>query len=426
VKTFILIAFFLSSLSVAQNRLYVRVEYNPSMQLLGFGGSGFFYDHVLLLPDGTAFRFDDVSEGFEQVLPSGIMLATATAADLANAGGTQGTYQDDGATVQTSFGVSFASGGEKYSSVMDESGYMFIPPLQPSFITGEYNNFSATVIGGGLTNTPQVSAADANNYYFYGDGKFGFEESSGVSSDAGNVATTFSEEGSAAGSFLFEGYNLFLTYNDGTQAVLPAYLWPPYQPFVDQILMVGEDEFLNEEEGSLPIQLLPATGAVTQQNPLSQNSAQNPLQNNQTQNPLAQPAQTTETNPLAQPQNDSTNPLSQPTEQNTNPLGTPQSETSSGNALTGTVTPPAGMTLSNALVIACPYESAGEADCINTVIDASGTYSLALPAGDYIVMAAMDATGDGQVNTGDFVGYQSFSSTGEAQTLDFVLQPYTE
>jgi hypothetical protein len=28
----------------AQNRLYVRVEYNPSMQLLGFGGSGFFYD----------------------------------------------------------------------------------------------------------------------------------------------------------------------------------------------------------------------------------------------------------------------------------------------------------------------------------------------------------------------------------------------
>ena len=56
---FILLSFL--PVAVAQNRLYVRVEYNPSMQILGYGGSGFYYDHILLLPDGTAFRFDDVS-----------------------------------------------------------------------------------------------------------------------------------------------------------------------------------------------------------------------------------------------------------------------------------------------------------------------------------------------------------------------------
>jgi hypothetical protein len=422
-KTLMLVLLSLFSLSTAQNRLYVRVEYNPSMQLLGFGGSGFFYDHVLLLPDGTAFRFDDISENSEQVLPGGINLATATASDLASSGGTQGTFQDDGTTVQTSFGISFPSAGGKYDPDFDLSDYMLIPPLQPSFITGEYRNFSATVVGGGITieGTPQVNAAEANNYFFYGDGKFSFEESGGVTAIASGTATIVSEEGSAAGSFLFEGYNLFLTYNDGTRAVLPAYLWPPYQPFVDQILMVGEDEFLNEEESSLPIQLLPATGTAQQSS----------------QNPLSQPAQTTETNPLAQPQNDATNPLAQPSQdasanplaqptEPSNPLATPQAETASGNALTGTVTPPAGMTLSNALVIACPYDAANEADCINTPIDAAGKYGLNLPAGDYIVMAAMDATGDGQVNTGDFVGYQNFSSTGEAQTLDFVLQPYSE
>jgi hypothetical protein len=411
-----------SPFGFAQNRLYVRVEYNPSMQLLGFGGSGFFYDHIFLLPDGTAFRFDDVSDDSEQVLPSSIKLTTATIKELANAGGAQGTYQDNGTTVTTSFGVSFASAGEEYSSVTEESGYMFIPPLQPSFITGEYNNFSATVIGGGLTNTPQVSAGESNNYFFYGDGKFGFEESSGVSGEAGGVATTFSSEDSAAGSFLFEGYNLFLTYNDGTQAVLPAYLWPPYQSFEDQILMVGEDEFLNEEESSISIQLLPANGASTQQ------GAQNPLgatPQGSIENPLAQPSQGEGTNPLAQP----TEPP-QTTEQN--PLATPQQPTTaspnvpSQNALSGMVTPPADIILSNALVIACPYEAVNEESCVNAAIDAAGTYRLELPAGDYIVMAAMDATGDGQVNTGDYVSYQSFSSTGEAQNLDFVLEPYSE
>jgi hypothetical protein len=415
-KTFIFFLLSLFSFATAQNRLYVRVEYNPSMQLLGFGGSGFYYDHILLLPDGTAFRFDDVSEGSEQVLPSNLTLATATASDLANAGGTQGTYQDDGATVQTSFGVSFARAGEEYDSSPDESGYMFIPSLQASFITGEYNNFSATVIGGGLTNTPQVSAGESNNYFFYGDGKFGFEESSGVSGEAGGVATTFSSEGSAAGSFLFEGYNLFLTYNDGTQAVLPAYLWPPYQSFVDQILMVANDEFLNEEESSLPIQLLPATGASAQ-------------------NPLVQPSPGEGVNPLAQPQAEEQpqqNPLAQPTEQpqttGQNPLATPEQTplSTTPHTLSGIVTPPTGITLSNALVIACPFEAATEGDCINVTIDPSGAYGLELPAGDYVIMAAMDATGDGQVNTGDYVSYQSFSGTGEAQTLDFVLEPYSE
>jgi hypothetical protein len=408
-KTLVLVLFFLLGFASAQNRLYVRVEYNPSMQLLGFGGSGFYYDHILLLPDGTAYRFDDVSDDFDQVLPGGINLVTATVADLANAGGTQGTYQDDGTTVQTSFGVSFASKGEEYSSVMEESGYMFIPPLQPSFITGEYNNFAGTVIGGGLTGTPSVAAAESNNYFFYADGKFGFEESKGVSSDAGNVGTTFSSEGTAAGSYLFEGYNLYLTYNDGTQAVLPAYLWPPYQPFIDQILMVGEDEFLNEEESVLPIELLPANGAASQQ------SAQNPLGNSQeSQNPLTQ-------------NSGAPNPLTQVAEQNL--LATPQPETlttPSGNNLSGTVTAPSGITLSSALLIACPFDATSESDCLNTVIDASGAYSLGLPAGDYVLMAAMDVTGDGQVNTGDYVSYQRFNSTGEVQTLDFVLEPYTE
>jgi hypothetical protein len=432
VKSFILVLLIFCSLSAAQNRLYVRVEYNPSMQLLGFGGSGFFYDHILLLPDGTAVRFDDVSEGFDQVLPGNIVLATATAADLANAGGTQGTYQDDGAMVQTSFGVNFATTGEKYSSVMDESGYMLVPPLQPSFITGEYNNFSGTVIGGGLTNTPQVSAADANNYYFYGDGKFGFEESSGVSSNAGNVSTVFSEEGSAAGSFLFEGYNLYLTYNDGTQAVLPAYLWPPYQPFIDQILMVGEDEFLNEEEGSLPIQLLPATGASASPGEQTQTPAQNPLATPQaeTQNPLAQPAPTNTTNPLAQPQNESgtTNPLGQGAEQSTNPLATPRPETASGNTLSGTVTPPTGMTLSGAFISVCPYDMVDQNDCVTATLEPSGSYSLELPgAGDYLVMAAMDADGNGALGAGDYVGYTTLNSDGSnAATLDLRLEPYTE
>ena len=410
-KTLVLVLFFLFGFAAAQNKLYVRVEYNPSMQLLGFGGSGFFYDHILLLPDGTAFRFDDVSENFDQVLPGGINLATATATDLSNAGGTGGTYQDDGTTVQTSFGVSFATAGEEYSSVMEESGYMFIPPLQPSFITGEYNNFAGTVIGGGLTGTPSVAAAESNNYFFYADGKFGFEESSGVSSDAGNVGVTSSSEGSAAGSYLFEGYNLYITYNDGTQAVLPAYLWPPYQPFIDQILMVGEDEFLNEEESALPIELLPANGAVSPQpvqNPLGNQAGQNPLtQGNETQNPLTQPQEQTQT-----------------TEQN--PLATGSPTTPTGNTVSGTVTAPAGITLSSALVIACPYTAATETDCIDAVIEGSGLYSLELPVGDYVMMAAMDATGDGQVNTGDYVSYQRFSSTGESRVLDFVLEPYTE
>jgi hypothetical protein len=417
-KTLIFVLLSLVSVATAQNRLYVYVEYDPSMQLLGFGGSGFYYDHILLLPDGTAFRFDDVSDDSEQVLPSDINLATATAADLANAGGTQGTYEDDGTTVQTSFGVSFASAGEKFDYDAELNGYMLIPPLQPSFITGEYNNFSATVIGQYSDFVPTVSAGESNNYYFYGDGKFGFEESSGVSSEAGNVATTYSSEGSAAGSFLFEGYNLFLTYNDGTQAVLPAYLWPATSSFEDQILMVANDEFLNEEESSIPIQLLPANGA-------SQQPVQNPLGNTQpdsTQNPLAQPAQGEGTNPLAQP------PGEQP---QTNPLATPQAETptaTSGNTLSGTVSAPAGMTLSSAFITLCPFDLVDENDCVTSLLEANGAYNLEIPGpGEYLVMAAMDADSNGELNTGDYVSYQSFDTPGdEAKAIDFVLEPYTE
>lgn len=404
----------LLGLATAQNRLYVYVDYDPSIQLLGYGGSGFYYDHILLLPDGTAFRFDDVSDGSDQVLPSGINLATATASELANAGGTQGTYQDQGGTIQTSFGVSFPSAGGKFDYDDALNGYMLIPPLQPSFITGEYRNFAATVIGGGLTNTPQVSAGESNNYYFYGDGKFGFEESKGVASTAGNVATTYSSEGSAAGSFVFEGYNLFLTYSDGTQAVLPAYLWPSTSRFEDQILMVGGDEFLGEEESSLPIQLLPANGSSAQQ------PMQNPSQD-AAQNPLAQPSQNA--NPLAQPEEVQT------TEQN--PLGTPQPETpeaASGNTLSGTVTPPGGISLSGAFVSMCPYDMVDESDCVTAMLDESGSYSLDIPgAGEYIVMAALDADGNGTLNTGDYVGYNTFDTNGdEAATMDLSLEPYTE
>jgi hypothetical protein len=370
--TLLLFLLFLNIVT-AQNRLYVRVEYNPSMQLLGFGGSGFFYDHILLLPDGTAFRFDDVSDNFDQVLPGGIHLVAATAGDLATTNSTRGTYQDDTMTVTTSFGVSFASSGEEYSSVMEESGYMFIPPLQPSFITGEYNSFGATVIGGGITGTPSVA---------------------GYQSD----------------SYLFEGYNLYITYNDGTKVVLPAYLWPPYQPFIDQILMVSEDEFLNEEESSLPIQLLPANTSAT--NPLT-NTAQNPLTQSQVTNPLSNQPD----NPLTQT---TPNPLTQTP--NGNPLTTP-----SPNTLSGTVTAPAGITLSNAFVIACPYDATDESSCHNSIIDASGMYRLELPTNSYFLMAAMDMNGDGQINSGDYVNYQSVDMDGQnAKSVNFVLGPYSE
>jgi hypothetical protein len=398
------------TLAAAQNSLYVRVAYNPSMQLLGFGGSGFFYDHILLLPDGTAYRFDDVSDDFDQVLPSNISLATATATDLANAGGTQGTYQDDGATIQTSFGVSFASAGEEYDANPDESGYMFIPPLQPSFITGEYNNFSGTVIGGGFTNTPAVSAGESNNYFFYADGKFGFEESSGVSSDAGNVGVTSSSEGSAAGGYFFEGYNLYITYNDGSEAVLPAYLWPPYQSFVDQILMVGEDEFLNEEESAIPIQLLPATGATN-------NQPENPLGGNQAQNPLGNGGNTEPQNPLGGNSN-AENPLAQPSEP----------AVSSDTMLSGTVTFPTEVAVSVAFVTVCPMSTLGnQEDCSTISLEASGSYSVELPAaeGDLMVMAAMDTDGNNQLNTGDYVAYQTFNPADGLQ-IDLVLTPYTE
>ncbi len=421
-KNFIFISFLLIGFTTAQNKLYVRVEYNPSMQLLGFGGSGFFYDHILLLPDGTAFRFDDVSDGFDQILPGGINLVTATTTELATSSGTPGTYQDDGATITTSFGVSFASTGEEYSSVMEESGYMFVPPLQASFITGEYNNFSGTVIGGGFTGTPSVMAGESNNYFFYGDGKFGFEESSGVSSEAGNVGTTYSSEGSAAGSYLFEGYNLFLTYNDGSQAVLPAYLWPPYQPFIDQILMVGDDEFLNEEESTIPIQLLPATGATpangSVQNPLAGNTGQNPLSTPQGQNPLSAGAEASGQNPLTQPPGEQTQ---------ENPLTT-EPQTASVATLSGTVSAPTGVTRSGGFVILCPYDVVDENDCITATIEVSGAYSLGLPGpGEYLVMAAMDADGNNSLNTGDYVSYESLNSDGSTSTkLDFLLEPYSE
>jgi hypothetical protein len=392
------------TLAAAQNRLYVRVEYNPSMQILGYGGSGFYYDHVLLLPDGTAFRFDDVSDGFDQVLPGGINLATVTATDLANAGGTQGTYQDDGATVTTSFGVTFASAGEEYDASPDESGYMFIPPLQPSFITGEYNNFSGTVIGGGFTNTPLVTGGESNNYFFYADGKFGFEESSGVSSTTESVGVTFSSEGSAAGGYLFEGYNLYITYNDGSEAVLPAYLWPPYQPFVDQILMVGEDEFLNEEESAIPIQLLPATGATN-------NQPENPLGGNEPQNPLGNGGNTNADNPLAQP--------SEP--------ATP--EAVMANTLSGMVTLPEGVSADMAFVSVCPFDMADSSDCITGMLEADGSYSLEMPSepGEYIIMAAVDADGNSTLGTGDYAAYNTFDTNSEdATTIDLVLEPYTQ
>jgi hypothetical protein len=402
-NSLIALACILLTNAVAQNKLYVRVEYNPSMQLLGYGGSGFYYDHILLLPDGTAFRFDDVSDDVDQVLPGGLNLATVAASDLASAGGTQGTYQDDGTTVTTSFGVSFASAGERYDSNPDESGYMFVPPLQASFITGEYNNFSGTVIGGGFTGTPSVMAGESNNYFSYADGKFGFEESSGVSSDAGSVGATYSSEGSAAGSYLFEGYNLFLTYNDGSQAVLPAYLWPPYSDFIDQILMVGEDEFLNEEESALPIELLPATGAAAQPS----TSVQNPLSTGQEQNPLATPTENSSTQ---------------------NPLSQSSAPSASGTAVSGTVTFPPGVPFAVAFVTVCPMSTLStEEDCATTALDDSGSYSVELPAdeGDLMILAAMDADNNGQLNAGDYAAYQAFNPSNGLQ-LDLVLTPYTE
>lgn len=237
--------------AIAQNRLYVRVEFD-AVGLIS-GGPLYSYDHILLLPEGTAFRFENISDGPDQTLPSNFNLFTASSEELSNTDGTSGTYQEKGGTVQTSFDVAFASRGETFDLDEDSSGYMFISPLEPSYITGEYSNFSATVLGDANL-TPTVAAGKGGSYMFYPDGNFGLSENSGATVDSGDVIGGSSSESSAAGQYLFEGYNLFLTYGDGSQVILPAYLWPSDAKFEDQILMIGSKEFLDNDESSIPFE----------------------------------------------------------------------------------------------------------------------------------------------------------------------------
>jgi hypothetical protein len=412
-----LVSFALVHLATAQNRLYVRVEQN-SMALLGYGGSTFLYDHIFLLPDGTAVRFDDTNtdDGIDVLLPSNINLATATESELVSAGGTQGTYQDQGGTIQTSFGMSFVSSGEKYSGDADENGYMLITTLPATLITGQYRNSSTAMMGsteGGLAT--QVMAGSSSTYDFYPDGSFGNAESSAVGSTSNNsdgnfgTGVTSSNEGGSAGTYVFEGYNVFLTLSDGSQSIFPAYLWPSYQPLEDQILMIDGSEYLTQDDSTIPFTQVPANSSA-------------PAPGN---NPAGGQ------NPLAQPQAETANPLAQPTEAAQNPLQTPEPSTpstASPNTLSGTVTAPEGVTLSSAYVIVCPTDLEDTNDCLTAPVEATGSYNLQIPGpGEYIVMAAMDADGNGELNTGDYTAQDSFDTPGdEAQAVDFVLEPYSE
>jgi hypothetical protein len=416
-----LVSFSLVNFATAQNRLYVRVEQN-SMALLGYGGSTFLYDHILLLPDGTAVRFDDTNtdDGIDVPLPSNINLATATATELVGAGGTQGTYQDDSATVTTSFGVSFVSSGEKYSGNSDENGYMLITALPATLVTGQYKNSSTAMMGSNPEVGTQIMAGSSSTYDFYPDGSFSNAESSAVSSTTNNpdgvdTGVTSSNEGGSAGTYVFEGYNLFLTMSDGSQSIFPAYLWPAYQPLEDQILMIDGSEYLTQDDSTIPFTQAPANGSAPTNSP-----GNNPDGGQ---------------NPLAQPQTETANPLAQPTEATQNPLQTPpetETATPSGaspNTLSGTVTAPEGVTLSSAYVIVCPTNLVDTNDCLTAPVQATGTYTLELPAGvgEYIVIAAMDADANGELSTGDYSIQDSFDMNGdEARTLDLSLEPYTE
>ncbi len=438
-KNLIFVLLSVISFATAQNRLYVRVV-QSEMALLGYGGSTYLYDHILLLPDGTAVRFDG-----DVVLPTNIVLATATANELVSVGGTQGTYQDQGASVQTNFGVSFASAGEKFSFDSDKNGYMLISALPATLITGQFESSSTTIMGsseGGFAT--QVMASSSSAYDFYPDGSFDNAESSGVSSTSNNAAgdpsvgVTSSGEGGSAGTYVFEGYNLFLTMSDDSQSIFPAYLWPADLPLEDQILTIVGSEYL-PRDSTIPLTQVPATASAP-----ANGSAPNPLTQNTEQNPLAQPGQqpeVAEPNPLATPQAETPqtqNPLAQPqtnesptTEAVPNPLQAPQPETAttaSGNTLSGTVTAPAGVTLSSAYVIVCPTDLVDASDCLTTQVEATGAYRLELPGpGEYMVIVAMDTDGNNELNAGDYKTQDSFDTNGdEAKTMDLVLEPYTE
>lgn len=396
-RLFIFVLLLLMSFAQAQNKLYVRVAQN-SMSLLGYGGNAFLYDHIFLLPDGTAVRFDNTSEGSEQALPSGIDLAKAAASELVSAGGVEGTYQDDGTTVQTSFDVSFASAGEKYAA--DESNcYMFISVLPTTYVTGEYQNRSTFTAGDPNLDT-QVMSAFRDKYNFYANGYFDNETSSATTSQ---VPYTTSENATAStGSYVFEGYNVLLTNSDGSQTLYPAYFYPAYLPFEDQVLVMDNSEYAPKDDSALPFNQLPTDLANT---PQPQNDATNPL--TQSKNPLLQPTEPQPTEP-------------QPTEE------TPSE--SMTNTLSGTVTPPDGITLESAFISLCPYDMADNSDCVTAMLDASGSYSLELPgAGEYILLAAMDADGNGELGNGDYAASTTLDITGEeAQTLDLSLEPYTQ
>lgn len=188
------------------------------------------------------------------------------------------------------------------------------------------------------------------------------------------------------------------------QCILPAYLWPPYPLLIDQILMVGEDEFLSKED-SLPVPLLPATGSAAQnplispgQNPLAN---QNPLSNqntsgNQIQNPLTRH---NDVNPLS----DGTNPLTQPVR--------PVTETS----VRGRVTLPQGFSLDRAVLTVCPMTMQDSSDYVIGVLEPDGSYNVPLSTvGEYMVMVAIDADMNNRLNNNDYLGYQLFYLRGRS------------
>ena len=151
---------------------------------------------------------------------------------------------------------------------------------------------------------------------------------------------------------------------------------------------------------------------------------QHPLSQGQdaAQNPLAQSPENQAQNLLTQ--NDQINPLAQGMQTQANPLTTPAL---SSNALSGVVTAPLGVIITNALVIACPYSSVDQNACPTALIDEKGYYILELPKDSYLMMAAIEVSGDGQVNSGDYVSYQNVEMDGQAvKTLNFALEPYRE
>jgi hypothetical protein len=196
------------------------------------------------------------------------------------------------------------------------------------------------------------------------------------------VGISSTQQGGSVGTYIFEGYNLFLTMSDGSQGVFPAYLWPPYNSLEDQVLVIDNSELTTEDDSSIPFEQLPANGAGP--------AAQNPLQ--------------------APPQSETEPP-----------------NTLSAHTLSGTVTVPAGMSLTDTFVLVCPYDAVQESDCPMTFVEPTGAYSLELPPGEYMVVAAMDADGNFELNTEDYVAHDILDiNDGEARTIDFVLEPYTE